>query len=635
MGVNDNNNYSNSVNPNQFETYLKKKLKDNGATDQQIAGSIFDSMSSERAESLEYFEETTESTDGTQEKTINAKEDQNASDADKAKDKTLIETLKGLFSIDGFKSKVDTNNDGVVDDKEMKKFLSDIKGLDGDNKNISLNDFSSALDKMGIDINKIQDAKKAEEEQVKKILEELNAPEQYENYQNQTPYVRSAANQNGVGGYNKNQVGDAQQLADVLTPGNTLEELKTQKSTLEDDIQKKEKNIADISSGTSEKLTAGKTVLDKAQQDMKTAIEGDKALKDIKDQYLKLKSDILANDNALTAKDSEISQKEGSISQAENSVSSLQGSLASLAKPTGKEEDKEKDASINARKTDLEKQIADKQAQVATLKTDLEKLKQDKATLDQTKLTLTAQNDKLEPEVQKAASPATQSAISAYEKAKTDLEKLKQTELSSAKLELDAKVKELNDVNSKIQEKENSKAEGLNFEFNENMTDAQKAEMVKFKEHFEENKDKYDKVSKATGIPAELVAALHWREGSGNFNTYMHNGDPLKDKNGNSIPTTHVPAGVLCQSWEESAIDALSSKNKQGLTSDSTDLKAYYEFAERYNGLGYRNKGVASPYVWSGTDNYSQGKYVADGKYDPNVKDQQLGVAAMLKEIMS
>lgn len=32
---------------------------------------------------------------------------------------------------------------------------------------------------------------------------------------------------------------------------------------------------------------------------------------------------------------------------------------------------------------------------------------------------------------------------------------------------------------------------------------------------------------KRTGVPARPIAALHWRESSGNFNTYLHQGAPL------------------------------------------------------------------------------------------------------------
>lgn len=46
---------------------------------------------------------------------------------------------------------------------------------------------------------------------------------------------------------------------------------------------------------------------------------------------------------------------------------------------------------------------------------------------------------------------------------------------------------------------------------------------------------------------------------------------------------------------------------------------------------GYRKRGKASPYVWSGTDKYKKGKYVGDGSYSANTVDAQAGTAAVLK----
>lgn len=175
----------------------------------------------------------------------------------------------------------------------------------------------------------------------------------------------------------------------------------------------------------------------------------------------------------------------------------------------------------------------------------------------------------------------------------------------------------------------NSGSRNVNFNFTEKMSARQKSELEQFKANYAKNQSRYQSVAEKTGIPAELVAAIHWRESSGNFNTYMHNGDPL------GTPTTHVPAGKLFYDWESSAIDALKSeRGSSTLTAHSTDLNAIADFAERYNGLGYRNKGVPSPYVWAGTDKYTSGKYVADGVYDSGYVDQQLGVMLMIKSIM-
>lgn len=161
--------------------------------------------------------------------------------------------------------------------------------------------------------------------------------------------------------------------------------------------------------------------------------------------------------------------------------------------------------------------------------------------------------------------------------------------------------------------------------FSSNLTDSQKRDLVTFKQNYENNKGKYETVSKKTGIPAELIAALHWRESSGNFGTYLHNGEKL------GKVTTLVPAGKLFHDWESAAIDALQGGYGNV---EAGNLKSYLEYAERYNGLGYRNKGLPSPYVWSGTNKYSSGKYVADGVFNPDAKDSQLGVAIMLDSIM-
>ncbi len=56
---------------------------------------------------------------------------------------------------------------------------------------------------------------------------------------------------------------------------------------------------------------------------------------------------------------------------------------------------------------------------------------------------------------------------------------------------------------------------------------------------------------------------------------------------------------------------------------------------EEYNGLGYASRGVPSPYVWSGTDQYKSGKYVRDGVYDPTAVDSQPGCAGLLLAMMA
>jgi lysozyme family protein len=56
---------------------------------------------------------------------------------------------------------------------------------------------------------------------------------------------------------------------------------------------------------------------------------------------------------------------------------------------------------------------------------------------------------------------------------------------------------------------------------------------------------------------------------------------------------------------------------------------------EAYNGWGYRNHhGINTPYLWSGSNQYTSGKYVADGKFDPTAVSKQIGGALLLKYLL-
>lgn len=166
-------------------------------------------------------------------------------------------------------------------------------------------------------------------------------------------------------------------------------------------------------------------------------------------------------------------------------------------------------------------------------------------------------------------------------------------------------------------------------------------------EQYKANKKRYDTVAQATGIPGMLICALHYREGF-QFNRYLHNGERL------GKPTTYVPAGILFKEdeWEKAAIHALGGnvvdangrksletfqalRKQLGLTADSKDMGAMMAFSERYNGMGYRGKGIRSCYVYAGTNLNQAGRYVADHKFDPKSVDQRLGTAAIMMGIQS
>lgn len=148
----------------------------------------------------------------------------------------------------------------------------------------------------------------------------------------------------------------------------------------------------------------------------------------------------------------------------------------------------------------------------------------------------------------------------------------------------------------------------------------------------EENRNRYAAVGDPLGIPWYFIGVVHNMEASQNFKRHLHNGDPLTAR------TVQVPAGRPKTgnppfTWEESATDSLQLKNLHKWA-DWTIPGTLYKL-EEYNGWGYRkfHADVLTPYLWSFTNHYKSGKYVADGKWSQTAVSQQCGGAALLRRL--
>jgi hypothetical protein len=117
--------------------------------------------------------------------------------------------------------------------------------------------------------------------------------------------------------------------------------------------------------------------------------------------------------------------------------------------------------------------------------------------------------------------------------------------------------------------------------------------------------------------------------GSQSWNGSLAQGDPW------NRTSVHVPKGRgPFKSWEDAAVDALTNCAPFAARWRDWSIGGILTLLEQYNGLGYAARGVPSPYIWAGTDQYHSGKYVRDGVYDPNVVDRQLGCAGLLMAMM-
>ncbi len=146
----------------------------------------------------------------------------------------------------------------------------------------------------------------------------------------------------------------------------------------------------------------------------------------------------------------------------------------------------------------------------------------------------------------------------------------------------------------------------------------------------EANKARYEAVGAPLGIPWYFLGAVHSLESSLRFNAHLHNGDPLTAKTVQT-PRNRPLTGESPFTWEESATDAMRLKSLQAWTDWSAPGILWQ--LERYNGFGYRPRRLATPYLWSGSNHYVKGKFVSDGRYDPDAVSAQIGAAVLLKRM--
>ncbi len=144
------------------------------------------------------------------------------------------------------------------------------------------------------------------------------------------------------------------------------------------------------------------------------------------------------------------------------------------------------------------------------------------------------------------------------------------------------------------------------------------------------SKTRYQAVSAETAVPWAFIAVVHEREASQSWAANLAQGDPW-DK-----ISVHVPRGRgPFPSWKDAAIDALEQCAPYAARNTDWTIGGTLVMLEEYNGLGYeQHHHIASPYLWAGTDQYVKGKYVADGHFDPEAVDHQLGCAGLLKAMI-
>ena len=146
------------------------------------------------------------------------------------------------------------------------------------------------------------------------------------------------------------------------------------------------------------------------------------------------------------------------------------------------------------------------------------------------------------------------------------------------------------------------------------------------------HRHRYQTVAGPLGIPWYAVGLIHAMECGLDFGTHLHNGDPLAARTVHE-PAGRPPTGNPPFTWEASAEDALSYAGFDAWKDWSVAGLLYK--LEAYNGWGYRSHHpeTLTPYLWSCSNHYGKGKYVADGTWSPTAVSQQVGAAVLLERL--
>jgi len=145
------------------------------------------------------------------------------------------------------------------------------------------------------------------------------------------------------------------------------------------------------------------------------------------------------------------------------------------------------------------------------------------------------------------------------------------------------------------------------------------------------------------GVPWWFTAIVSEREYGGppHWDKQLGQGDPLHEVSHNEPkgrgPFLDHPGDVTpgYDAWTRCALDALVDCAPHAAKWPDWTVGGVMTLFEEYNGLGYAARGTASPYVWSGTDQYISGKFIRDHVFDPKRADVQFGCAGILAMMMA
>ena len=280
----------------------------------------------------------------------------------------------------------------------------------------------------------------------------------------------------GTGGNNSPAVtGDNGGQVDIKNM--SLDQLKAQKTTSQNELEENQNKYNAIMNGTDEAIAQLKTDKEKAYEEFQNELKEKDA--DLAADYDKAKSDVDTqkgkideNNVKITETQTKLSAAETKVTNAEAKVSTLEGTVASLQSALASADEENKgdlQAKLEAAKAALEsakKEREDAISERDALKSDLEDLNKTKSDLETALVPLEDEVTRLELEISKLTGskenpidPELRSVYDAYKDAESAYETGKTEAANAAKEAITAKQNELNEIDSQISVLENKQLE--------------------------------------------------------------------------------------------------------------------------------------------------------------------------------